>query len=90
MLVYYNLMRRIMLECNASGFAILAILSQLIEKTGQWHPVAFWLRKMAPAEQNYRAGELEILAVVEEYKHWKHYLKGATYSIQVVTDHMNL
>ena len=41
MLVHYNLMRHIMLECDASGFAILVILSQLIEETGQWHPVAF-------------------------------------------------
>ena len=35
MLVYYNPMRRIILECNVFGFAILAILSQLIEKTSQ-------------------------------------------------------
>ena len=90
MLVHYDPMRRIMLECDASGFAISAILSQLIEETGQWHPVAFWSRKMAPPERNYGAGESEMLAVVEGCKHWRHYLEGATYSIRVVTDHMNL
>ena len=50
MLVYYDPMRCIMLECDASGFAISAILSQLIEKTGQWHLVAFWLHKIALVE----------------------------------------
>ena len=41
MLVYYNLIYCIMLECNVSKFVILAILSQLIEETGQWHPIVF-------------------------------------------------
>ena len=35
MLVYYNLICCIMLECNISKFAILAILLQLIKKTSQ-------------------------------------------------------
>ena len=90
MLVHYSPMRYIMLECNLFGFAISAILSQLIEETGQWHLVVFWSRKMASAEQNYGARESEMLAVVEGYKHWRHYLESATYSIQVVTNHMNL
>ena len=40
-LVHYNPMRHIMLKCDAFKFAILVILSQLIEKTSQWHLVAF-------------------------------------------------
>ena len=40
-LVYYDLMRHIMLECNVFRFAISMILLQIIEKTSQWHPVAF-------------------------------------------------
>ena len=90
MLVHYNPTRRIMLECDASKFAIGAILSQLVETTGQWHPVAFWSRKMAPAEKNYGAKEAEMLAIIEICKHWRHYLEGAMYSIRVVTDHLNL
>ena len=45
---------------------------------------------MALAEQNYGAEGSKMFAVVEDCKYWKHYLKGATYSIWVVTDHMNL
>ena len=41
MLVHYDPTRWIMLECNASRFAIGAILSQLVSSAGQWHPVAF-------------------------------------------------
>ena len=89
MLVYYNPMCHIMLEYNTSEFAILMILSQLIKETDQWHPVVFWSRKMAPAERNYRAGKSEMLAVIEDCKHWRYYLEGATYSIQVVINHMN-
>ena len=81
MLVYYNLMHHIMLEYNMFRFAILMILLQLIKKTNQWHLVVFWLYKIAPAKQNYRVGELEMLAVVESYKQWRYYIKSAMYSI---------
>ena len=88
-LVYYNPMHCIMLECNAFGFAISTILSQLIEETGQWYFVAFWLRKIVPMERNYKARKLEMLAVIEDCKHWRHYLKSATYNIRVIINYMN-
>ena len=50
MLIHYNLSCQIMLECDASGFAIRAILSQLVSETGMWHSVAFWSCKMILAE----------------------------------------
>ena len=79
-----------MLECNASKFAIEAILPQLVSKTGQWHPVAFWSRKMAPPKRNYGVEKAEILAIVEACRHWRHYLKGSIYSIKIVTDYLNI
>ena len=45
---------------------------------------------MALAKRNYGVGEAEMLAIVEICKHWRHYLKRAKYSIQVVTDYLNL
>ena len=68
-LVYYNLMHHVMLEYNIFRFVILAILLQLIEKTGQRHFIAFWLRKIIPIEWNYRVEELKMLTVVESCKH---------------------
>ena len=69
MLIHYNPSRQIMLECDASRFAIGAILSQLVSETGMWHPVAFWSRKMILAERNYGAGKAEMLAIVCACKH---------------------
>ena len=69
MLVHYDLTRRIMLKCDVSRFAIGAILSQLVSETSRWHSVAFWSRKMSPAEKNYSVEEAEILAIVETCKH---------------------
>lgn len=41
MLIHYDLAYQIMLKCNVLRFAITAILSQLVSKTGQWHLVTF-------------------------------------------------
>ena len=90
MLVYYKPSRQIIFEWDASRFAIKAILSQLVGLTDQWHPMAFWSSKMALAERNYGVEELEMLAIIEACKHWRHYLESAIYSVRVVTDHLNL
>ena len=69
MLVYFDPTRRFMLETNTSGKALGIIFSQLIEKTGQWHPVAFWSRKTGIHEKHYSIGEQKILAIVKACKH---------------------
>ena len=43
---------KIRLETDASGFALAAVISQLFPEG--WHPIAFWSRKMIPAEYNYK------------------------------------
>jgi hypothetical protein len=90
MLLHFDLDKRSQLETDASDFALSAIISQLVESTGQWHPIAFWSRKMTPAEINYEIGEKEMLAIVEACKTWRHYLEGAKYPIRAITDHFNL
>ena len=90
MLLHFDPKRKIQLETDASGVAISAILSQLVESTGQWHPIAFWSRKMHAAQLNYGVGETEMLAIVEACKELRHYLEGAIHSIRVLTDHCNL
>ena len=32
----------------------------------------------------------ELLAIVESFKHWRHYLEGSKYPIIVLSDHANL
>ena len=79
----------IRVHTDASSFAISGILSQLHDDS-QWHPVAFFSRKCIPAECNYGTPDLEMLAIVESMRHWRHYLEGAHHKIQVLSDHKNL
>ena len=52
--------------------------------------MAFWSRKLTGTERNYSTHDGELLAIVEAFKHWRHYLEGARYTIEVITDHKNL
>lgn len=45
---------------------------------------------MLPFEQNYKIYYAELLAIVEDFKTWRHYLKAATHSILVLIAHNNL
>ena len=55
-----------------------------------WHLIAYYLRKMLPVEQNYETHDVELLAIVEGFKTWRHYLERAAYTNLVFTDHNNL
>ena len=83
------------------GYAIGGVLSQLASGTspdgvgtktdlGQWYPVAFFFRKMIPAETRYKTYNGELLAIVEAFKTWRHYLEGCKHEVLVLTDHNNL
>ena len=91
----------IRMETDASGYAIDSMLSQLAFETrpdrvvtkidlGQWHPVAFFSRKMILAETWYKTHNGKLLAIVEAYKTWHHYLEGCKHEMFVLTNHNNL
>jgi len=50
------------MKIDASNLVIDACFSQLYE--GMWHPVAYYSRKLSPAEQNYDIHDKELLAIV--------------------------
>src|SRR5256714_2240449 len=95
-LQHFDLEKPIRIEADASGFAVAAILSQPGTPTAgrksdaHWHPVAFWSRKMTPAERNYDTHDQELLAIVKSFKQWRHYLEGSRHPIVVLADHANL
>jgi hypothetical protein len=89
LLRHYNPELPSRLETDASFKGYAAIFSQKFE-TGNWHPVAFWSRKLSPAEQNYDVHDLELGAIVEAVKHWRHYVEGLSTKLEVLTDHDNL
>ena len=91
----------IWIEPDASGYAIGGVLNQLSFGTkpdgiviksdlGQWHPVAFFFRKMIPVETRYKIHNSKLLAIVKVFKTWRHYLKGCKHKVLVFTDHNNL
>ena len=72
---------------NASGYGV---LSQLTSESGQWNPVAYFSRKMIPAETRYETHDGALLAIAEAFKTWRHYLEGCKHEVLVLTDHNNL
>ncbi len=77
------------LETDASDFALGAVLSQP-DKDGRLHPVAFHSRKFTAAEINYEIHDKELLAIVNSFQEWRHFLEGAQHPVVVYTDHKNL
>ena len=66
---HFDPKRHIQVETDASGYAIGGVLSQLTsDDVGRWHPVAFFSRKMIPAETRYETHNGELLAIVEAFK----------------------
>jgi hypothetical protein len=89
-LAHFHPDRQIILETDASDYAVAAILSQEDPETKRTHPVAFYSRSMSPAELNYEIYDKELLAIHAAFREWRSYLEGATHAIRVVTDHKNL
>ena len=85
-LQYPDFTKPFVLTCDASGFAVGAILSQ--GKIGHDKPIAFASRTLNKAEQNYSTIEKELTAIVWACKHFRPYLLGRTFTI--VTDHKPL
>ena len=80
----------IQVETDASGHAIGGMLSQLTNDLGRWHPVAYFFCKMIPAKTRYKTHDGELLAIVEAFKTWRHYLEGCKHEVLILTDHNNL
>ena len=83
--------RHIWVETDALSYAISRVLSQLTSNnSGQWHSIAFFSRKMIPAETRYETHDGELLAIVEAFKTWRHYLKGSQHEVLILTNYNNL
>jgi len=89
LLMHFNHSKSSFLHTDASDFAIAAILSQYGEDS-ELHPVAFFSRKLTPAEINYDVHDKEMLAVIQGLKEFRPWLSGTIIPILVITDHKNL
>ena len=73
-----------LLETNASGAGLGAVLSQK-QEDGTTRPIAYASRTLQPHEKNYGISELEDIGVVWAVKHFRHYIYG--HPCTVHTDH---
>jgi hypothetical protein len=85
----YDPKRPIIIETDASDYAIGACLNQLDEE-GRAHPVLYFSRKLIPAEINYDVHDKELMAIVAAMREWDVYVNSNEHEIQVFTDHKNL
>ena len=74
------------LAVDASDLAIGGVLEQSINAT--WCPIAFFSKKLQPAETRYSTFCRELLAAYKAVRHFKHFLDGRKFHI--ITDHKPL
>ena len=73
----------IILSTDASSTAIGAVLSQ--QREDALEPLAFFSRKLSPAETRYCTYDRELLAIYAAVRHFRSYLEGREFAIY--TDH---
>ncbi|KAG5721517.1 hypothetical protein E4T56_gene13102 [Termitomyces sp. T112] len=77
-------------EANSSNFATGAVLLQQLLEDGKWHPVAFYSKSLNVVEHNYEIHNKEMLAIIQSFKEWQHFLEGAQHKFEIWMDHKNL
>jgi transposase InsO family protein len=88
LLTHYDPDREIIVETDASDFVTAGVLSQ--PHDGILRPIAFFSRKMSPAEINYEVYDKEMLAIINAFENWRPELVGTEQPVKVLSDHKNL
>jgi hypothetical protein len=70
------------METNASDFILGVVLFQEGER-GRLHLVAFYSRLFFATEINYKIHNKELLAIVDSFQEWRHFLEGAVHQVIV-------
>jgi RNase H-like domain found in reverse transcriptase len=89
-LAKWNPRAPLIVETDASDYALGAILSTIDPTDNQVHPIAFHSWTFTPPELNYDVHDKELLAIFDAFKAWRHFLEGSPSSIDVITNHKNL
>src|SRR5882672_12762058 len=89
-LAHFNPDNPIVVETDASDYAIAAIISQISPDDGDIHPIAFYSHSMQPAKLNYKIYNKELLAIFEVFRQWCNYLEGSAHVVLVLSNHKNL
>jgi hypothetical protein len=88
-LAHPNPKKPYVLETDASGAAMGAVLSQR-QEDGQLHPITYMSQSFNGAEHNYDTHDKELLAIIKSLEFWRIFLEGTKEPITIFTDHRNL
>lgn len=88
-LKHFDPNKQCFVETDSSNYVNAGVLSQKGED-GLLHPVAYFSRRMAPAECNYDIYDKELLAIICCFEEWRPELEGTGMPVQVLTDHKGL
>jgi RNase H-like domain found in reverse transcriptase len=81
LLAYPDFSKKFVIDTDASHYQLGAVISQ------DGKPIAFYSRKLNPAQTWYTTTERELLSIVETLKEYRNILLG--HEIEVFTDHQN-
>ena len=88
-LAHFNRSLPTRVETDVSDYCAGEILTQL-GADGQWHPVAYFSKNLAPAECNYQIYDKELLAIIKGLETWEPELTTLDGNLEFVTDHKGL
>lgn len=77
---------RLNIATDASDTDIGGVLQQFVNDV--WEPLAFFSRKLNPAQTKYSTFDRELLAIYSAIKHFQHFVEGQDFHI--ITDHKPL
>src|ERR1044071_5160469 len=83
-LKYPNFEEEFILMTDASKEGIGAVLAQK-DKEGKEHSIAYFSKALTPYERNYDTTNMEVLAVIQAIKKFRHYLHGQKF--RIITHH---
>ena len=88
-LCHFDLNKQCFIETDFSNYVNAGVLSQISED-GLLHPVAYFLKKIAPAECHYEIYDKEFLSIIWCFEEWRPELEGTGLPMKVLTDHKGL
>jgi len=86
-LIHFDFDKKMVVETDGSDIASAGILSQP-GSDRLLHPIAFFSKKLTPAECNYNIYDKELMAVVRAFEECRAYLVGRPVTVR--SDHQNL
>lgn len=85
-----KILNQLTLDQKISGYVISENSnSPKSSEIGQWHLIAFFVRKMISVKAWYKFHNQELPVIIKAFKTWCHYLKGCKYEVFVLIDYNN-